>query len=144
MKVILTKDVKSQGKKGDVINVSDGYANNFLLKNGLAVPASSGNVTINERQKEAERQLKAEQKYEAQELAKKLKEIELAMTLEVGSNGKAFGSITNKEIAEELSKMGFDIDKKKIESITIKAKGNFVAEIKLYPEVVAKVKICVK
>lgn len=144
MKVILTKDVKGQGRKGDIVNVSDGYANNFLLKQGLAIPANNGNLNINTKQKEAEQQLKAEQKREAQEIEKQLKELELEMQLDVGTNGKAFGSITNKEIADELAKKGFNIDKKKIELTTIKGKGKFVADVKLYPEVVAKLKINVK
>jgi len=144
MKVILLKDVKSQGKKGDVINVSDGYANNFLFKNNLAVPASSGNVAINNKQKEAEAKLKAEQKAEAEAVAKILKDVTLHMMLDVGANGKAFGSITGKEVADELNKAGYDIDKKKIVMDTIKGKGNFTAEVKLYPGVSAKVKIEVK
>jgi len=144
MKVILLKDVKSQGKKGDTINVSDGYANNFLFKNNLAVPASSGNIAINNKQKEAEAKLKAEQKAEAEAVAKKLKDLTLEMSLEVGANGKAFGSITGKEIEEELAKIGYVIDKKKIVMETIKGKGLFTAEIKLYPGVCAKLNINVK
>lgn len=144
MKVILLKDVKSQGKKGDTINVSDGYANNFLFKNNLAVPASAGNIAINTKQKEAEAKVKAQQKAEANVIANKLSNITIYMTLEVGSNGKAFGSITNKEIAEELLKLGFNIDKKKIEINPIKGKGNYFADIKLYPGVSSRINIMVK
>ena len=142
MKVILTKDVKSQGKKGDVINVSDGYANNFLLKNGLAVPANQANVNINNKQKADEAKRIAEETAAAKELAKKLAEIEVKFAIEVGSNGKAFGSITAKEISEELVKMGYNVDKKVINLPTaIKTVGKFEAELKLYKGVNGKLSI---
>ena len=142
MKVILTKDVKAQGKKGDVINVNDGYANNFLFKNGLAIPANQANVNINNKQKADEAKRIAEETAAAKELAKKLAEIELAMTIEVGSNGKAFGSITSKEISEELSKLGFSVDKKLINlQNAIKTAGKFEAELKLYKGVSGKLSI---
>lgn len=145
MKVILLKDVKAQGKKGDVINVSDGYANNFLLKNGLAVPANASNVNINNQQKAQEAKLKAEQKKQAQELAKELEKIEVKIAIAFGENGKAFGSVTSKEIEEELKKQGFEVDRKKIElNAPIKTVGNFTVSVKLYSEVVAKLKVIVE
>ena len=144
MKVILLKDVRAQGKKGDVINVSDGYANNFLLKNGLAVPANAANVSVNNQQKEAEARLKAQQKAEAQEIAKKLTGVTLNVSIAFGANGKAFGSVTNKEVADELEKLGFSIDRKKIViDQPIKTAGNFLVPIKLYPEVTGKVTVIV-
>ena len=141
MKVILLKDVKAQGKKGDVINVSDGYATNYLFKNNLAVPASSGNLSVNNARKKAEEQKIAEDTAAAKVLAKKLESLVLEMQLEVGANGKAFGSITGKEISEKLAGMGIEVDKKKIELQTIKTVGNFVAVAKLYKGVSAKIKI---
>ena len=142
MKVILLKDVKAQGKKGDVINVSDGYANNFLLKNNLAVPANQANVNLNNKQKADEARKIAEETAAAKELATKLAEIEVSFAIELGSNGKAFGSITAKEISEELAKLGYNIDKKVINlSAPIKTIGKFEAELRLYKGVVGKLKL---
>jgi len=141
MKVILTADVKAQGKKGDVINVSDGYANNFLFKNGLAVPANAGNISVNNAKKKAEEERIAAETAEAKLLAKQLANVELTVAIEVGANGKAFGSVSAKEISDELAKQNIDIDKKKIEIATIKAIGNYVATIKLYKGVNAKLKV---
>ena len=142
MKVILTKDVKAQGKKGDVITVSDGYANNFLFKNGLAVPANQSNVNINNKQKADEAKRIAEETAAAKELARKLAEIEVNFAIEVGSNGKSFGSITAKEISEELAKLGYNVDKKVINlQNAIKTVGKFEAELKLYKGVVGKLKL---
>ena len=141
MKVILLKDVKAQGKKGDVINVADGYATNFLFKNNLAVPASAGNVSVNNARKKAEEQKIAEDTAAAKELAKKLENIVLEMSLEVGANGKAFGSITGKEVGDKLAELGIDVDKKKIDLQTIKTIGSFVAVARLYKGVSAKIKI---
>ena len=144
MKVILTKDVKAQGKKGDVINVNDGYANNFLFKNGLAVPANQANVNTNNKQKEAEAKRIAEETAAAKELANKLANVQVNIAIEVGERGKAFGSITNKEISEELSKMGYNVDKKCINIQPIKTAGNFEAELKLYKGVSGKLSVIVK
>jgi len=142
MKVILLKDVKAQGKRGDVINVSDGYANNFLLKNGLAVPANKENVTKNDKEKAAAAKLHAEQKAEAEALKKVLEGLTVEVKTSVGANGKAFGSITNKEIEDELAKLGITLDKKKITiDSPIKTVGNFVVTCKLFPEVSAALKI---
>ncbi len=145
MKVILTKDVKSQGKKGDVINVSDGYANNFLLKNGLAVPANQANVNTNNKQKEAEAKRIAEETAEAKVTAEKIKALKLEFAIEVGDRGKAFGSIGGKEISEELSKLGIMVDKKSIVLDTpIKRAGAYEVEVKLYKGVSAKLAISVQ
>ena len=142
MKVILLKDVKAQGKKGDVITVSDGYANNFLFKNNLAVPANQANVNTNNKQKAEEAKRIAEETAAAKALANKLAEIELEMAIEVGTNGKAFGSITAKEISEELAQKGFNVDKKVIVlAAPIKTVGRFEAELKLYKGVIGKLKI---
>ena len=145
MKVILTKDVKAQGKKGDVINVSDGYANNFLFKNGLAVPANQANVNTNNKQKEAEAKRIAEETAAAKADAEKMKSMELVFNIEVGANGKAFGSISGKEIAEELSKKGIAIDKKQVVlNSAIKMIGVYDVEVKLYKGVSGKVKVNVQ
>lgn len=141
MRVILVKDVKSQGRKGDTINVSDGYANNYLLKNGLAVPANQANVNINTRQKENEAKRIAEETAKAKADAEKLKDVTLNFKIEMGERGKAFGSITGKEISEELEKLGFVVDKKNIVlDKAIKTEGLFEVELKLYKGVSCKIK----
>ena len=144
MKVILTTDVKAQGKKGDVINVSDGYAFNYLFKNNLAVPANAGNVSVNNARKKEEAEKIAQETADAKQLAKKLEAMQIVLSLEVGENGKAFGSITGKEISDALAKQGIEVDRKKIELETIKTVGNFVAVAKLYKGVSAKLKILVE
>ena len=145
MKVILTQDVKAQGKKGDVINVSDGYATNFLFKNKLAVPANASNVNVNNMQKAAEAKRIADETAAAKEVAKKLETISLELNIEVGTNGRAFGSISSKEIFEGLSKLKFDIDKKKIElDNPIKGEGEYTVPVRLYKGVIGKVKVSVR
>lgn len=142
MKVILLSNVKALGKKGDVVNVSDGYANNFLLKNKFAVPASAGNININEQEKAKQAKKIKEETAQAEEIARKLKEVVVVVKTKVGENGKAFGSISGKEIAEELVKMGYDIDKKKIElESPIKTMGEFVVPVRLYKGVMGKINL---
>ena len=145
MKVILTKDVKAQGKKGDVINVSDGYANNFLLKNGLAVPANTANVNLNNKLKADEQKRIAEETANAKETMKKLENVKLEFEIEVGASGKAFGSISGKEIAEKLTSLGYEIDKKMIElDSSLKMIGNYDVPIRLYKGVTGKVSVEIK
>lgn len=144
MKVILTQDVKAQGKRGDVINVSDGYATNYLFKNNLAVPASAGNVNVNNARKKAEADKIAADTAAAKELAKKLEALTLNVKLEVGASGKAFGAVSVSQIDDELKKNGFEIDRKKIELDTIKRVGAYFVNIKLYKGVTAKVKLMVQ
>ncbi len=145
MKVILTKDVKGQGRKGDIVNVSDGYANNFLLKNGFAIPANQANVNINTRNKENEAKRIAEETACARAVAEKLKDVTLNFEIEMGERGKAFGSITGKEISEELAKLGYKVDKKDVNlDKPIKTEGSFEVELKLYKGVSCKLKLNVK
>ncbi len=142
MKVILTQDVKAQGRKGDVITVSDGYATNFLFKNKLAVPANASNVNVNNMQKAAEAKRIAEETAEAKEIAKKLENVKLELSIEVGANGRAFGSISSKEISDGLEKIGYSIDKKKIElSSPIKGEGNYTVPLRLYKGVLGQLKV---
>lgn len=142
MKVILLADVKAQGKKGDVINVSDGYATNFLFKNKLAVPANAGNVNINNAQKAAEKKKYEEDLQAAKNLAGELEKIVVELSIPVGENNRAFGSVTAKEISEELAKKGFNIDRKKIVlNNPIKSETQTVVEAKLFHGVVAKIQV---
>ena len=144
MKLILLKDVKGQGKKGEVINASDGYARNFLLPKGLAKEATDANMHVLNKQKEAERKKKLEETEAAQKLAESLRNKEVKIIGKAGENGRLFGAITSKDIAEELKKQyNIDIDKKKIVTDTIKQLGTHEVEIKLYPEISTKVKIVI-
>lgn len=142
MKVILKKQVKNVGRAGDVVDVTDGYAKNFLLKQQLAIPASAENLNVNTLQKKAEEKAKAEAKKEALIIAEKLKNEVVKIKVTIGKNGTLFGSVTNKEISEELSKMGYEVDKKKIVlSSPIKTLGEFKVVVKLYAEVSANLKV---
>ena len=136
MKVILKKMVKNVGRAGDVVDVSDGYAKNCLLKQNLAIPANAENLNVNTLQKKAEERAKAEAKAEAQKLANIFKDLTITLKATIGKNGTLFGSVTNKEIAEGLAKAGYDVDRKKIVlDQPIKALGTYKINCKLYPEV---------
>lgn len=145
MKVILLKDVKGVGKKGDVINAADGYARNFLLPRKLAEQATDVSMHILQNQKETERRKKLAEVEAAQMLANELKGKEITLTVKSGENGRLFGSITGKDIAEELNKQtGLDIDKKKIVVDNIRQLGGYEVEVKLYPEISTKIKVIIK
>ena len=145
MKVILLQDVKSQGKKGDLINVSDGYARNFLFPRGLAAEADA--KAMNEiRTKEEARQHKIElEKASARETAQKLSSVVVMLKSQAGADGKLYGSITAKDIAEALEREhGIAIDKRKIQlDGTIKAFGTYMLDVKLYPEISGKIHLVV-
>lgn len=144
MKLILLKDVKGQGKKGQVVNVSDGYARNFLLPRGLAEEATDSNMHILNRQNEAERKKKLAETESAQKTAEELRNKEIKIFAKAGDGGRLFGAITSKDIAVELKKQyKVEIDKKKIVSDTIKQLGTYDVEIKLYPEISTKVKVVI-
>lgn len=145
MKVILTQDVKAQGKKGDIVNVSDGYARNFLFKNNLAIEASAANVHILNNQKAAEKQRKAEEKAAALSLAKKLGETTVTITIKTGENGKLYGALSSQNIADALKDMGIEIDKRKIVlSAPIKTLGVHKVTVKPYAEVSATLTVRVE
>ena len=140
MKVILIKDVKGSGKAGDIIEAKDGYAQNFLIKRGFAKPADTQALTENRLQKEAQAFHKAEQLKANKELREKLDGKEVTIQVKSGASGKFFGSVTNKEIADKLAEMGFEIDKKKIIiSGNIKTAGSYPVTIKISPEETAKI-----
>ncbi len=145
MKVILTADVKGQGKKDQMVDVSDGYARNFLFPKKLAIPADA--KSVNEiKNKESSKQHKLDvEKAHALDIAKKLEEITLVFEYAAGSDSKLYGSVTNKDVSDMLkSKHGIDIDKRKITlAEPIKTFGSFSAEAKLFSDVNAKIKISV-
>lgn len=145
MKVILKQDVKGSGKKGDIIDVSDGYAKNFLLKKGLAEVASSVAVNSLKLQKEAEERRRAEEIKAIKETAAKINKAAVDVTIKCGENGKVFGSVTSKEIASKLAEMGYDIDKKKIVlKDALKTPGDYPVEIRFMEGVSAKIVVSVK
>ncbi|GIP35999.1 50S ribosomal protein L9 [Paenibacillus sp. J2TS4] len=142
MKVIFLKDVKGQGKKGQVKEVSEGYANNFLIKQGLAAPATSSNMKVLDQQKQSEQKKKDEEKAQAEQLAARLNEMTLQMKGKAGEGGRLFGSITTKQIAEELEKQKIVIDKRKMTlDEPIRSLGVTQVPIKLYPGVTATLKV---
>ena len=145
MKVILLEDVKSLGKKGDIVNVSDGYANNFLLKRGLAIPATPQALNELKNREAAAAHRLEEEKKAAQAAAKELEGKTVKLFARGGAGGKLFGSVSTKEIAEAIQKeLGVELDKRKISlDAEIKAFGTYTAEVKLYTGVSAKVYVVV-
>ena len=143
MKVILTEDVRGTGKRGDKVTVKDGYGRNFLVPKGLAVPALEGNVkkldsVIKTLQNKKARELKS-----AEDMKAKLEEISLVIKMKAGDDGKLFGSVTHKDVAEAIKKTaGIEIDKKLIRiEEPIKMTGVYTVEVHLTPDVNASVKI---
>lgn len=145
MKVILKQDIKGVGKKDQVINAADGYARNFLLPKGLAIPADTGNMNNLKAKNESKEYRKGEDLKEAKVIAEKMKSITVKIEVKAGENGKLFGGVTSKEIAEALKKdFNIDVDKKKVMlSETIKVAGTTRVEIKLNEGVVASVLVMV-
>ena len=145
MKVLLLQDVKSQGKKGEIINVSDGYANNFLLKKGLAVVATADTINAVDIHNKAVEKQKAAERQKAQEDALRLKGQTVTITASSGAQGKMYGSITNREIAEELTKMGYPVDKKQVVlKDPIRQKGNYTVTVKMYAEISTTINVVVE
>lgn len=145
MKVILKADVKGLGKKGDIVNTSDGYARNYLFPKGVATEATEGNLKAQEAFKAKEAKKRAEEKDIALELAKKISSLSISINVKTGENGKLFGSITSKDIAEELKKQhNIDFDKKKfVLDEAIKSAGEYSVEVKVYPEISGKLKVII-
>ena len=145
MKVILKADIKGVGKKDQIVNASDGYARNYLFPRKLAVEANSTNLNNLKAKNDSNQFRKDQEKEEAQKVAKKLESITLKIEVKVGENGKIFGGVSSKEIAESLeSQYKIKIDKKKINlKETIKTLGLRIVEIKLYEGVIAKLKVMV-
>ncbi|MBO4432559.1 MAG: 50S ribosomal protein L9 [Clostridia bacterium] len=145
MKVILLEDVKAKGKKGDLINVPDGYARNFLFPKNLAREADNAALSEMKSRKDAAEHHKKEEIAAAQALADKLNGKTVTISAKAGSSGRLFGSITSKEIAEEINRaFSVDIDKKKLSVADIKNFGDYTAQIKLYPGISAQVNVKVQ
>lgn len=143
MKVILKQDIRGVGKKDQIINANDGYARNYLFPKNLAVPADKGNLANLQSKQSSQAHRKELEKQAAMETAKKIENILLKLPVKSGENGKVFGSITSKEIVQNLEKQyGITVDKKKvILQEPIKILGMFTIEIKLFDGVTAKLKV---
>ena len=145
MKVILQQDVKGQGKKGQMVEVSEGYARNFLLPRKLAVPATAENINTMKMQEKAKKAQEAAEKAEAEATAAKLKDITVRITAKAGNGGRLFGAVTTKEISEGLkAQFGLDIPKQKLVlEEPIKAFGGYDLKCKLGYEVTGTLKVMV-
>lgn len=145
MKVVLLKDVKGTGKKGEIKEVADGFAKNFLFKNNLAKLADNSALNENKNQGEAAKYHKTQEVAAAKELAKRIEGKKVTVKIKCGSNGKTFGSITSKEIADALAKQDIVLDKKKIElKEAIKMTGLYSVVARVYPEISAKFDVLVE
>jgi large subunit ribosomal protein L9 len=142
MKVILQKDVKGQGKKGQLVEVSEGYARNFLFPKGLAVEATGGNIKTFEQQKKSEQKRQEEEKAQAQKFAKELENITVTIPVKSGEGGRLFGAVSTKQIAEALKKAKLDIDKRKLVlDEPIKTLGYTKIPVKLHVDVVGTLNV---
>ena len=146
MKVILLENVKSLGKKGEIVNVNDGYARNFILPKKLGVEATGKNLNDLKLQKNNEKKVAQENLDAAKELAAELSAGKVELAIKVGEGGRTFGSVSSKEIAVAVKdQMQLDIDKKKIQlKESIKSLGTHIVTVKLHPEVSAELKVVVK
>ena len=145
MKVIFLQDVKGSGKKGEVKNVSDGYARNMLIPKGYAIEATKGNIRSLEKVKEKQAEEEAQQRSAASEKAEQLKKAQVTIVTKSGEGGRLFGSITSKDIADAVKEQtGISVDKKKIKlDQPIKNLGTFHVEIKLYYDINAEITVTV-
>lgn len=145
MKVILLQDVKKQGKKDEIINVSDGYANNFLIKNGLAVPVTEGSKKILNAELEARKKEEDALVKRLQEMANILKSKEFTFQVKTGKEDRVFGNVSSKQISDALKKEGYQVDKKciRVES-PIDSLGTHLVRVELHKKVVFELKVTLK
>jgi len=142
MKVLFIKDLRGQGKKGEKKEVKTGYANNFLIKNGYAVALNEQTLTKYNNEQKILKEQDEQNRYDATKLKEKLENIELVFKVKVGNNDKVFGRISQKQVKEELDKLGYNIDRKQIViSESVDYLGYHNITVNLYKEVIAKVKI---
>ncbi len=146
MKVILLEDVKSLGKKGEIVNVNDGYARNCIFKKNLGLEATPKNLNDLKLQKKNDEKIAAENLEQAKNLAAELADKSITLSIKSGSDGRAFGSVSTKEIsAAAKEQLGYELDKKKMHlNEPIKSIGTFMVPIKLHPKVTAELKVVVK
>ena len=145
MKVVFLKDIRGAGKKGEVKDVADGFAKNFLLKTGAAKLADASALNENKFQKDAQAFHKQQELLKAKSLAKEIEGKVVSLKIKCGENGKTFGSVTSKEISDALERAGIKLDKKKIElKEPIKATGTYSVTARIYPEVTARFSVSVE
>jgi len=145
MKVILNTDVKGQGKKGEIVNVSDGYARNFLFPKKLAREATAENLNAVKVANDAAKHKLDVEKQEARELAAKLDGLTVTVAAKTGGSGRLFGAVTAKEVAQALlEEHGFEIDKRKFVMENIKEMGEYTVQVKVYAEMSARLHVIVK
>lgn len=146
MEVILLEDVKNVGKKGEVVKVNDGYGRNVLIKKNQAVEATGKNLNDLKLKKANDDKIAAENLEAAKELSKKIEEASITVAIKMGEGGKTFGSVSSKEIAEEVkAQLGYDVDKKKVQlKDAIKTVGEHEVKIKLHPQVTTTLKVKVE
>ena len=145
MEVILKEDVKALGKKGQTVKVSDGYANNFLFPKNLAIEANKSNLNTLKTKNDAAEHKRALEKQAAQDQKALIEGKTVTLKVKAGANGKLFGSVTSKEIAEAIKEnFGCEVDKKKIQmGDSLKNYGEYTVEVKLFPEIAAQVKVVI-
>ena len=145
MKVILLQDVKTLGKKGEIVDVNDGYARNFILKKKLGLEATGKNLNDLKLKKQHDDKVAQENLEEAQELGKALEGGKIQLSIKMGEGGRSFGSVSSKEIAEAVqAQLGHAVDKKKVQlKEAIKAPGTYEVPVKLHPQVTAALKVIV-
>ena len=142
MKVILTDNIVRVGVKGDLVDVKPGYFRNYLNPQGLAVEANKKNMAELEEMQAKLKEEEAQNRKEAEELKEKIEALTITQKVNVGEDGKLFGSVTNKDLAEALAEQGIEIDRKRIEGVeTIEGTGEFNLNVRLYPEVNADLKV---
>lgn len=146
MKVILLEDVKSLGKKGELVNVNDGYARNFILPKKLGIEANAKNLNDLKLKRANDEKIAAEQLAAAKQLAEEMKEMEVIVAIKTGEGGKTFGSVSTKEIAQAAKEqLKLELDKKKMQlDEAIKTVGTHIVPVKLHPKVTASLKVIVK
>ena len=141
MEVIFIKDLKNQGKKGEIKEVSDGYAMNFLIKKGYALRKTEGSLNKLKEEIKESHELDLKNREDAIKLKEKLEKITIEFKVKSSKDGRMFGSISNKQIKEELTKLGFNIDKKQIETTNINSLGMHLVNVVLYKEIKASLKV---
>lgn len=141
MQVIFLKDLKGKGKKGDIKEVSDGYAINFLIKKGYAIKKTEGSLNKLNIQKEEDKKLDEKNTVDAKNLAKKLENVTITFKAKAGKMDKMFGSISSKQVKEELEKIGYSFDKKQIEMETINSFGFHNVKINLYKNIYGTIRV---
>jgi large subunit ribosomal protein L9 len=138
MEILLIENVQNLGVRGDVVNVKDGYARNYLLPRRMALPVTAGNKRQIELEKERNLKMRAKELAEAQSLAARLESVALSVAKKAGENGTLFGSVTNADVAELLKAKGFEVDRQSISLPHVKAVGSYQVDLRLYSGVHAK------